>query len=120
MNDFDFNEILHQPILNSVTERKDYVLERNGIQVCFSFDNITYKNYILSSTIAEDSMIEIEAIGNVKDRVILNEIHEILSNRFKGLLTNKESKYKRGVQKTRENYKRKTYLDAPADDGARR
>ena len=120
VNDFNFNEILHQPILNSVTERKDYVLERNGIQVCFSFDNITYKNYILSSTIAEDSMIEIEAIGNVKDRVILNEIHEILSNRFKGLLTNKESKYKRGVQKTRENYKRKTYLDAPADDGARR
>lgn len=120
VNAFDFNEILHQPILNSVTERKDYVLERNGIQVCFSFDNITYKNYILSSTIAEDSMIEIEAIGNVKDRVILNEIHEILSNRFKGLLTNKESKYKRGVQKTRENYKRKTYLDAPADDGARR
>lgn len=120
VNDFNFNEILHQPILNSVTERKDYVLERNGIQVCFSFDNITYKNYILSSTIAEDSMIEIEAIGNVKDRVILNEIHEILSNRFKGLLTNKESKYKRGVQKTRENYKRKTYLDAPADNGARR
>lgn len=120
VNDFDFNEILHQPILNSVTERKDYVLERNGIQVCFSFDNITYKNYILSSTIAEDSMIEIEAIGNVKDRVILNEIHEILSNRFKGLLTNKESKYKRGVQKTRENYRRKTYLDAPVDDGARR
>lgn len=105
--DFNFDDILLKPILNSVTQRKDFILERNGVQVCFSFDNTTYINHILSSIMAEDNMIEIEAIGNVKNRVILNEIHEILNSYFGGLITNKQSKYERGIQKTREAYKQK-------------
>lgn len=125
VTNFNFDEVLPRPILNAITNRKDFVLEKNGVQVCFSFDNTTYKNHILSSTIAEDKMIEIEATGNVKDRVILNEIHEILSHYFQGLITNKQSKYERGIQKTRENYKKlenvsnKSHPESPADDGAR-
>ena len=106
VTDFDFEKILLKPILNAVTNRRDYILERDGVQVCFSFDNTTYTNHVLSSLTAEDQMIEIEATGDVKDRVILNEIHEILSSHFQGLITNKQSKYERGIQKTRENYKK--------------
>lgn len=105
VNDFDFSEVLLKPILNAVTQRKEFILEKNGVQVCFSFDNTKYKNNVLAGAIAEDEMIEIEAMGNVKDRVILNEIHEILKSHFKDLITNKQSKYERGTKRTREIYK---------------
>lgn len=51
---------------------------------------------------AEDSMIEIEALGNVEDRVMLNEINSILQSNIQGLQINKQSKYERGIQKTKE------------------
>ena len=45
-------------------------------------------------------MIEIEAIGNVADRIILNDIHEFMEKRFKGeLKIIKQSKFERGIGK---------------------
>lgn len=100
--DFD---LLPKPLLNAITSRRDFVLEKNGIRVCVSFDQTQYRNHTLHNQTAQDRMIEIEALGNVNDRVILNEIHSILKTNVKGLTTNKQSKYERGIQKTRENYK---------------
>ena len=103
--DFDLESILPTAILNSVTQRKDFVLEKKGVRVCLSFDHTNYTNYVLERTSATDCMIEIEALGDVSDRVILNEIHSILNKRFPELRPNKQNKYLRGVQKTQENYR---------------
>lgn len=103
--DFDLESILPTAILNSVTQRKDFVLEKKGVRVCLSFDRTNYTNYALEKTRATDCMIEIEALGDVSDRVILNEIHSILNKRFPELKPNKQNKYLRGVQKTQENYR---------------
>ncbi|MCI8272768.1 MAG: CYTH domain-containing protein [Clostridia bacterium] len=100
--DVDLGEILPRPLLNAVTQRRDIVLEKNGVQVCFSFDNTRYINHVMQNEQAEDTMIEIEALGNVGDRVMLNEINNILQSKFTGLKPNKQSKYERGVIKTRE------------------
>ena len=102
---FDLGNILPTAILNSVTQRKDFVLEKNGVRVCLSFDQTEYTNYVLQGTRATDCMVEIEALGDVSDRVILNEIHSVLNTRFPELKPNKQNKYLRGVQKTKENYR---------------
>lgn len=101
----DLDSIMPRPILNSKTNRQDVVFEKNNVRVCVSFDDTQYVNYVLGDTKAQDSMIEIEAIGDVTDRVVLNEIHDFLSEKFEGLDTNKQSKYERGSQKTRDIYK---------------
>ena len=98
----DLTEVLTTPLLNAVTQRRDLILEKNGVQVCLSFDNTKYKNHALNGQMAEDSMIEIEALGNVEDRVMLNEINSILQSNIQGLQINKQSKYERGIQKTKE------------------
>lgn len=96
----NLDEIIPMPLLNSVTQRRDIILEKNGVQVCLSFDNTKYTNYAKRGITAEDSMVEIEALGNVEDRVMLNEINDILKGEFENLQTNKQSKYERGMQKT--------------------
>ena len=97
----NFEEILKFPILNSRTKRTDVVLDKNGIQVCLSFDNSQYINHALNETSVTDKMIEIEAIGELNNRIILNEIHEFITSSFKGLLSiNKQSKYERGINRT--------------------
>ena len=101
----NLDSIMPKPILNSKTNRQDIVFEKNNVRVCVSFDETQYENYVLGNTKAQDSMVEIEAIGNVTDRVVLNEIHDFLSEKFEGLDTNKQSKYERGSQKTRSIYK---------------
>lgn len=103
-NDIGVNldEVLPNPLLNSVTQRKDYILEKNEVKVCLSFDNTKYTNHVLKEQVSKDSMVEIEALGNVGDRVMLNEINSILQNNFQDLKTNKQSKYERGITKTRE------------------
>lgn len=100
--DVNFEEVLPDPLLKSATQRKDIVLEKNGVQVCLSFDNTRYTNYVLQGQVAEDSMVEIEALGDVGDRVMLNEINDILQGKIPELQTNKQSKYERGIRKTRE------------------
>ena len=102
--DIDLGDVLPKPLLNSVTQRKDLVLEKNGVQVCLSFDNTKYTNHVLKEQPSEDFMVEIEALGNVGDRVMLNEINDILQRKFTKLQTNKQSKYERGIKKTRELY----------------
>lgn len=97
----NLDEVLPNSLLNSVTQRRDVVLEKNGVQVCLSFDNTTYKNHAINGNTASDSMIEIEALGNVGDRVMLNEINEIIRSNFPTLQINKQSKYERGMRKTR-------------------
>ena len=104
--DLELEEVLPSPLINSVTERRDYILEKNGVQVCLSFDNTKYANHVLNGQTAEDSMVEIEALGNVADRVMLNEINSILQSSFPELQTNKQSKYERGMKRTREKYKK--------------
>lgn len=103
--DVDLAEVIQSPVLNSITQRKDIILEKNHVQVCLSFDNTRYTNYAMQGKTAEDSMVEIEALGNLGDRVMLNEINEILKKNFPGLQTNKQSKYERGIRKTREKEK---------------
>ncbi len=112
----DLDGILSTPILNSKTQRHDVVLEKNGVRVCLSFDNTTYKNYAYPKINATDSMIEIEAIGEVTDRVILNEIHNFLHAEIPSLVPNRQSKYERGVKKTRAQAKSAQKLTEPYTD----
>ena len=97
----DLDNILQKPLLNSITQRRDIILEKNGVQVCLSFDNTNYINHVMKGKTAEDSMVEIEALGSVSDRVMLNEINNILKACIPDLKTNKQSKYERGMRKTR-------------------
>jgi len=100
----DFEEILTFPILNSCTKRTDVVLGKNGVQVCLSVDNIKYTNHILDEVSAADRMIEIEAIGELNNRIILNEIHDFITTCFPGLAVSKQSKYERAINSTLEVY----------------
>lgn len=96
----NFEEILKFPILNSRTKRTDVVLDKNGVQVCLSFDNSQYINHALNEISVTDRMIEIEAIGELTNRIILNEIHEFITSYFQGLSVNKQSEYERGINRT--------------------
>ena len=97
----DFDHILSFPILNSHTKRKDIVFEKNGVQVRLSFDNSKYTNHTLNDISAYDRMIEIEPIGELSNRIILNEIHDFITSNFSDLLkVNKQSKYERGINRT--------------------
>ncbi|MBQ4263705.1 MAG: HD domain-containing protein [Bacilli bacterium] len=100
----DFNIILDYPLINSNNKRTDIILNKNGIEVCLSFDNTTYTNHLLNETFAFDSMIEIEAIGKPNNRIILNEIHNFISYYFPFLQINKQNKYERGINSTIEKY----------------
>lgn len=102
--EINFEELLNFPILNSKTKRSDVVLEKNGVQVCLSFDRSQYTNHSLNEISATDRMIEIEAIGKLNDRIILNEIHEFITSVFQGLKVNKQSKYERGINRTLQIY----------------
>ena len=106
ISDVNFDDIMPFSLLNAITKRKDIVLQKNGVQVCLSFDNTKYINDLYYGNehgkfISEVYMIEIEALGDVGDRVILNEINDILQKNFKGLENNKQSKYERGIRKIR-------------------
>lgn len=100
----NFDDILRFPILNSRTKRKDIVLDRNGVQVCLSFDTVRYTNHLLNAATSTDKMIEIEAIGELNNRIILNEIHEFIASSFSSLEVNKQSKYERGINRTLQLY----------------
>ncbi|MBQ8192853.1 MAG: hypothetical protein IJZ46_02130 [Bacilli bacterium] len=66
-------------------KENDVVLDKNGVQVCLSFDNSIYTNHILKEISVTDRMIEIEAIGELNNRIILNEIHNFITSTFKNL-----------------------------------
>ncbi len=100
----NFDDILRFPILNSRTKRKDIVLDKNGVQVCLSFDTTKYTNHLLNDATTTDKMIEIEAIGELNNRIILNEIHEFIASSFSSLEVNKQSKYERGINRTLQLY----------------
>ena len=100
----NFDDILRFPILNSYTNRKDIVLDKNGVQVCLSFDTTKYTNHLLNDVTTTDKMIEIEAIGELNNRIILNEIYEFITSSFNGLEANKQSKYERGINRTLQLY----------------
>jgi len=97
------DNILKFPILNSLTKRTDVILDKNGVLVCLSFDNSQYDNHILNESVT-DRMIEIEAIGELNNRIILNEIHNFITSSFKNLTINKQSKYERGINRTSQLY----------------
>lgn len=100
ISDCDFSKVHPSPVLNSCTKRTDILLEKDGYQVCVSLDDTIYSNYMLFGTMASDRMIEIEAKGAVINRVMLNEIHDFVSNGMRGLQINTDSKYQRGIKKT--------------------
>lgn len=102
--DLDFSSIKPSPYLNSTTNRKDIVFSKNGYQVCVSLDNSVYTNHDLFETMAHDRMIEIEAMGDLKNRIMLNEIHEFITNGMQGLSINHQSKYERGLIITTHEY----------------
>ena len=66
-----------------------------------------------------DRMIEIEAIGELNNRIILNEIHEFITSSFPGLIVNKQSKYERGINRTLQlhNYIQEQESITSIDDG---
>lgn len=96
----NFDDVTKVPILNSCTQRTDVFLDKNGVKICLSFDKSIYINHALYDIFATDAMIEIEVIGELKDRIILNEIHEFITSAFIGLVINKQSKYERGIDST--------------------
>lgn len=100
----NFDDIFKFPILKTHTKRKDIVLDKNNVQVCLSFDNSLYTNHLLNETSAYDKMIEIEAIGELNNRIILNEIHDFITSNFSNLEVNKQSKYERGINRTLQVY----------------
>lgn len=100
----DFNNIVKTPILNVENSRINIILEKSGVKIRLSLDVIKYINSILNGATAFDTIIEIEVIGNVNDRVILNEIHSFISYYFKDLEINLQSKYERGIESTVDKY----------------
>lgn len=100
----DFDTILDIPILNSKTNRTDITLERNGMLVCLSLDNSVYTNLFLDNATASDKMMEIEAINDLVDEKTLNEINDFIILGMKYLMTNKQSKYERGINSTLAHY----------------
>ena len=86
-------------VLIAVTKRKNMIFERNESRVCLSLDYTKYEN-ILNKKKSSERMLEIEAIGNVADRIVLNDIHEFMQKEFKGKIKLiKQSKYERGIGK---------------------
>ena len=109
--DVNLDDVLPTPLLNSVTQRRDVVLGKDGVQACFSFDDVKYISHIMEGKTVEDSMVEIEGMGSEEDRTMLKDINNILKENFPGLQTNKQSKYERGMRKTMEKSKKKNGPD---------
>lgn len=96
----DFSQIMKKPLLNSTTRRIDVVLEKSGFQVCLSFDNSVYTNHFLDEITICDRMIEIEAVGEINNGTMLNEIHSFITKGMNNVTINKQSKYERGLSST--------------------
>lgn len=89
-----------KPTLKAKTQRRTMIFERNGSKVCVSFDDTTYESCLDKNKKSKEKMIEIEVIGNVADRIILNDIHEFLEKQFKEKIKPiKQSKFERGLEK---------------------
>ncbi len=95
--DVDLNAISPLPILRSDTQRSDVVIEKNGVQVCLSFDKTKYSSFIARGKEVEDEMVEIETVEQTGDGSILQEINNILKLKFAKLQSSHESKYQRGM-----------------------
>ena len=89
-----------KPVLIAKTQRKNMIFERNRNRVCLSFDETEYEKPKQSTRKIKEKMIEIEVIGNVADRIILNDIHEFIEKQLKGKIKPvKQSKFERGIEK---------------------
>lgn len=102
LNNKDLNNIETSPILNATTYRTNVVLSKNGKHICLSLDNTIYTNYKLDSIISNDEQLEIEALDKDSES-LLNEINNLLKQINK-LSIIKDSKYKRGINKTTTEY----------------
>ena len=102
LNNKDLNNIETFPILNATTYRTNVVLSKNGKHICLSLDNTIYTNYKLDNIISNDEQLEIEAIDKDSES-LLNEINNLLKQINK-LSIIKDSKYKRGINKTTTEY----------------
>lgn len=98
----DLNNIETFPILNATTYRTNVVLSKNDKRICLSLDNTIYTNYKLDNIISNDEQLEIEALDKDSES-LLNEINNLLKQINK-LSIIKESKYKRGINKTTTEY----------------
>ena len=74
-------------------------MQKNNVDVSISFDKTKYRNHLYNDTKKDDFIIEIEALGGIENRYILNEINTIIENNFDNIQTNKQSKYERGFLK---------------------
>lgn len=102
LNNKDLNNIETFPILNATTYRTNVVLSKNDKRICLSLDNTIYTNYKLDNIISNDEQLEIEALDKDSES-LLNEINNLLKHINK-LSIIKESKYKRGINKTTTEY----------------
>lgn len=102
LNNKDLNNIETFPILNATTYRTNVVLSKNDKCICLSLDNTIYTNYKLDNIISNDEQLEIEALDKDSES-LLNEINNLLKQINK-LSIIKESKYKRGINKTTTEY----------------
>lgn len=78
-------------------KRKDFLVEKDGIIICISLDNVVYKN--VNGKNECDFMIEIE-LKNSNNNDILNDINFMILNNFNNLSLCNVSKYARGMNKT--------------------
>ena len=91
--------ILSNPVLTCFTNRHNFIVQKNNVDVSISFDKTKYRNHLYNDTKKDDFIIEIEALGGIENRYILNEINTIIENNFDNIQTNKQSKYERGFLK---------------------
>ena len=93
--------ILSNPVLTCSTNRHNFIVQKNNVDVSISFDKTKYRNHLYNDTKKDDFIIEIEALGGIENRYILNEINTIVQQNFDNIQTNKQSKYERGFLKSR-------------------
>lgn len=98
-NLFTFTNISTTPILTLENNRTDYILANKTAEICLSFDQITYTNQLNLNKHSEQ-MLEIEILNTINPKQTLTTINHFLTQKINNLNLIKESKYKRGLQKT--------------------
>lgn len=97
--DGNFNLVLM--VKNS---RQDILVQKDDITLCISLDDVIYYNQMINS-MAYDKMIEIE-VKKGHNANILDIVNGFVSANIETLIINKDSKYKRGFDKTAKVQKR--------------
>lgn len=98
------DNILNKPLLNAAIHRKDFIMQKDGFTIRLAFDSTHYQSYaITGAPTADSNLLQIDVFGNAKNRIVLNQINDILGQKFTSLVPTSESTYKLGIAKLRES-----------------